>query len=281
MTFPNSPVLAPAPGATAFISGFQLLADNALCCAQWTSEQGHGGRLTTSDRVFCKVGYNDTSQAVLFRFRATVALKAFHRKSCLHVFIEPQHISSLQHLSLDDSEETGECVRDLLAHSQQPPSSAKIIALRFLLKQPVTIIGQKEITSLEPRSAVAGELLKSLYSLSRATSLTLYLPGNESFKCIDELCARGSNGSLRPAPNIYSIPALFHGEGGKDISALLEAFVASGETRQPPAYPDIASTSEGSAAQPDARRYTLAMSSTALNTCFRAHPTSIGKAQAD
>lgn len=273
--------LPQAPATTLYIPGFHLLADRAACCARWTSETGNIELLTSPSQLSCKIGYDRSSGAALFRLFVPIASNAStSRRNPLYVSIDPLHVSQLHSLSLDSSQATQECVRFLVS-SRQCSSPADVIALQFLLKQPPTVIGHAATTSLEPL-ADTSRLFQSLRSLSLATNLTLYLPRNKiSVECVDDLCARAQNGSLRPSPQNFCLADMYGGDGGVDINPLLRAFIG----HQPPPYPDVASTSEGSTARPNARRYTLTMSSTALNTCFRTYPgrfgTSIGKAQAD
>ncbi|GME32245.1 hypothetical protein GTA08_BOTSDO13115 [Neofusicoccum parvum] len=246
---------SPEPSPTVSTDGLRDLLDNALCCAQWGSDAGQVGRLgctlpAAPSRVFCKVGFDRTKRAVLFRLCVPVALKTSGRKVPLYICIEPQKISHLQTLPVDGSEATQACVSDLLANSQQCSSSTDIIILQFLLKQPATIVGPKETSSFEPRSDAAGRILEALRSLSLATDLTLYLPKTDALvECIDELCTLASNGSLCSAPQAFGISALYHGAGGMDVGALLSP---SESRHQPPAYQDIARTSELSTVRPTA-----------------------------
>lgn len=118
----------------ASVPSLRELVNNDLCCAQWRSETDHVGRLgctfpATSSCVFCKSGFNATTQAALFRLCVPVALKTSdnNRKKPLYVSIEPQYVSSLQSVPLDGSEVTQACVSDLLAYSQWCSLSADII----------------------------------------------------------------------------------------------------------------------------------------------------------
>lgn len=171
---------------------------------------------------------------------------------------------------MDSSQATQACVRFPVS-SRQCSSSADVIALRYLLKQPPTVVGHAGTTSLEPRADTA-RLFQSPRPLSLATNLTLYLPRNKiSVECVDDLCAGAPNGSFRPSLRNFCLADMYGGDGGVDISPLLRAFTS----HQPPAYLNVVSTPERSIAKPDTtsdsrplqsdiRKYTLAISSVVL-----------------
>ncbi|EKG13633.1 hypothetical protein MPH_09215 [Macrophomina phaseolina MS6] len=240
---------------------------NASSLLQWRSDVGDVGRLgcafpTQACRVFSHIGFDDSQQTGLFRISVPVALKnaGDNRKSVLYIYIDPEHISHLQRLPLDDGETTQLGVSALVSHARECTSPDDIIALQFLLKQHVTIVGVKGTVSLTPKSKAAGKILESLRSLSLATNITVYLPNNGTLsRHVDGLCASATRGSLT-ALQRHTFDTLYGGAGGVDIGNLLARFghgsIQNPETHPPP-YDDLSPTAEPKPSLPRKRKSDL------------------------
>ncbi|KAL1629218.1 hypothetical protein SLS56_005441 [Neofusicoccum ribis] len=186
---------------------------------------GHG-HPEASCQAALDIQFQRDERKAFVKLRVPVGIKAATRKIYVYFFIHPEHILSLDRFDCNESEDRSQAtipeqVQSALVRSKQCSSSESITGLKFSLSKPGALVVPVD-TALAPKTKASGNILDALYSLGRATTVTLYVPTPRisDSRQLDLLCSSASGGALKSIKDACSLAMLYHGSGGRVIEHL-------------------------------------------------------------
>ncbi|GME48462.1 uncharacterized protein LTHEOB_1228 [Neofusicoccum parvum] len=245
-------------------SANEYVVNASAVVARWRSRGsdntylGHG-HPEASCQAALDIHFQRDERKAFVKLRVPVGIKAATRKIYVYFFIHPEHILSLDRFDCNESEDRSQAtipeqVQSALVRSKQCSSSESITGLKFSLSKPGALVVPVD-TALAPKTKASGNILDALYSLGRATTVTLYVPTPRisDSRQLDLLCSSASGGALKSIEDACSLAMLYHGSGGRVIEHLDDPLTDTDplanddvafhtKADSPPSYDEIALT---------------------------------------
>ncbi|KAK7741775.1 hypothetical protein SLS53_004839 [Cytospora paraplurivora] len=161
--------------------------------------------------VSCDMVFDASLNSLSFKLRASFVTTLRPKEvTPIYLVVPPERVTTLSAESSDDVPKTV---------SEQLSTDA--IRLQFILNRPADLI--VPVDDLAPKNKAYGEHLWHMSSLSRLTTITLYVAGL-SEEQIRPLCNAVSSGGVRSIEKHADLSAMYHGRGGRvytDADALV------------------------------------------------------------
>ncbi|KAL7904948.1 hypothetical protein GGI35DRAFT_190679 [Trichoderma velutinum] len=224
-------------------------------CVEWKSDDAaqylvdpdpQRGRVTFESRFI------QATSAACFQLHCPIRVKGIESQSHIIGLI---HTHSIALFSYDENPEVPELVRKKL--------NCKAVRLHFGLRQPLDLVASTAAAEpVQPRKRLSGQAFDSLRSLSKATTLDVYISAREVSQAkLSAICEAVAQNTLQPldSDTQAALASLYGGRGGRiiglpsppDNSAILpNDEPPSYAELEPPPPPDLETSSHSKSQSP-------------------------------